>query len=531
MVSLLLGATLFQTAALNVIADKIDTSIDVLHYEFTIELPDRGAQFDATARLTVLRLRASPVLRLNLDGAMTVSAAEVNGVPLAPDRWRQQADTLILALGDGVGDTVAVRLSYAGTPKRGLRIGTNVHGHPVAFADNWPNHARAWLPTHDHPSDKASVTWHIAVPAGWQAIANGAPAGVDTIPGGTGRTVWHWDESRPIPVHTMVIGAGAFAIGLVDSSSAVPHALWTYPEDSAFAATKPFARVQTMLDVLTAFIGPFPYDKLVHVESTTRFGAMENSSAIFYNQAAYAERRLGEGTVAHETAHQWFGDAVAQRDWHHLWLSEGLSTYMAALFYDLIGERERFHERLRDARDSYLASEDVAVAILDTSEVDPGELLTANHYDKGALVMHMLRREVGDTTFRGIVREYYRRYRDSTALSGDLAAIASELAGRDLTWFFEQWLTQPGYPVLDVAWRPVAGTDSVELTVREVQRPEWGRYVLSVPVTVVGSGERLTTVRLTNGVVIRVPAPQAPTEILLDPEGDLLAEFRVRRGG
>src|SRR5690606_19916934 len=255
-----------------------------------------------------------------------------------------------------VGDTITVEVAYEGRPDDGLIIGPNVHGRRTAFADNWPNRARFWFPSIDHPGDKATVAFAVSAPEPWVVIANGerrddvaleppAPAAGSTAR----RTVWRWATDTPIPTYTMVVGAAEFAIGRAGDACApsgdrcIETTWWVFPPDTAHAA-RVFGRADEMVAFYSELVALFPYEKLAHVQSSTRYGGMENVTAIFYDERAIAAGRDIEGTVAHETAHQWFGDAVTESDWHHLWLSEGFATYFGALFFEHADGVERFRE-------------------------------------------------------------------------------------------------------------------------------------------------------------------------------------------
>jgi len=266
--------------------------------------------------------------------------------------------------------------------------------------------------------------------------------------------------------------------------------VWTFPQDSAFAVSGPFRRAADIVDVFTRQFGPFPYEKLAHVESSTRFGGMENSSAIFYDEKKYADRQMVEGVVAHETAHQWFGDAVTEADWHHLWLSEGFAEYFGVQFSEAMRESTTFRANLENIRRVYLASDVVSRPVIDTAEHDLFKLLNRNNYQKGALILHMLRRELGDSVFFAGLASYQATYRDSTALTSDFAATMERVAGRSLRTFFVQWLLKPGYPQLYVTSRCEGGQLHVEL--EQTQPESWGLWSLELPATVGGQRTRVT---------------------------------------
>ena len=276
-------------------------------------------------------------------------------------------------------------------------------------------------------------------------------------------------------------------------------------------------------------VGPFPYASLAHVESSTRFGGMENSTAIFYDEKRYHQQNLGEPVVAHETAHQWFGDAVTEGDWHHLWLSEGFATYLAALWRAHADGDSAFRAGMRRMADEVFESKEVGQPILDTTARDLVGLLNSNNYQKGAWVLHQLRGLVGDSAFFSGLRRYYSTFRDSTALSADFARIMSEAAGRDLDWYFRQALTQPGYPVLDLKWTHKGKKLTVDIT--QTQPVEWGEFQIpslillvdDVPVRLHVQGRQ--TRQVVEGI------SHKPKRIEVDPKGWWLMKTTVNANG
>jgi aminopeptidase N len=293
----------------------------------------------------------------------------------------------------------------------------------VAFADNWPERARYWIPTLDHPRDKALVDFCLTAPRGWRLVAPGRAEPLRC-----------YGERHAIPTYTMVLGAGEFTVSnhrpLIHDRDTIPIQIWAYPEDSGFADSVPFRRATEIVETMERLVGPFPYEKLAHVESSTRYGGMENSSAIFYAEKRYVDRTMREGVVRHETAHQWFGDAVTAREWPHLWLSEGFASYFDAVIGAALDGDSVLTGAMRRSAESYFVSAVVDRPVVDTAEHDPMKLLNANSYQKGAWVLHMLRGLVGDSTFFRGIREYYRVYRDSTAVSEEFQQVMEQVAHR-----------------------------------------------------------------------------------------------------
>jgi aminopeptidase N len=428
------------------------------------------------------------------------------------------------------GDTLHTSIRYHGPVRDGLVIRTDSLGRRTVFADNWPDRAHHWLPLEDHPSDKAMVSISVEVPPDMQVVATGVLQRVDTLP--RGRTVWHFEQRQRIPPYGIVFGAGRLATTTLPDAACpircVPQAVVTSVEDSAWAVNGPFRRTGDMLEFFSRLIGPFPYDRLSHVQSTTIFGGMENPTAIFYDTEAYATHRLQEETVAHETAHQWFGDAVTEDDWHHLWLSEGFATYFAALWVRQAEGDSAFSALMQRHRQAVILSRSTERPILDSAATDLMGLLNSNNYPKGALVLHALRGLIGDSAFTAGIRDWYRTYRDSTALSADFAAVMGRAAGEDLGWYFNQALTQPGYPKLAVRWKHARR--QLTFTIRQTQPAAWGSYRLPGLVLDVDGRRIPVDVAGVETVLTLTDVREAPKRIVVDPDGWWLVEAKVANG-
>jgi aminopeptidase N len=517
------------------------SGIDVVSYGFQVILPDTGAAIAARAIVVFLRgAQAADTLALDLVGCSVDSVGSHGGArggPFVRLPFAYDGATLRIPLPRRApGETENVTVFYRGAPRDGLIIERNARGRRSAFGDNWPERARDWLPTVDTPADKAEVLWLVSAPADWRVVANGRLARRGRSP--DGRTWWAYEEHRPIPTYTMVIGAAPFTVShrrpVVSGRDTIPIEVWAYPEDSAWADSVPFRRVTEIVETLQHLVGPFPYEKLAHVESTTRYGGMENSSAIFYAQRGYAARRMGEAVVRHETAHQWFGDAVTERDFHHLWLSEGFASYFDLVVGAALDGDSVLTRGMARAAQAYLRSSDVNRPVLDTAVTDLTRLLNTNSYQKGAWVLHMLRGVIGDSTFWRGIRTYYRRYRDSSVTSDDFERVMEGVSGDTLGWFFTQWLRQPGYPQLDVAWRADRDGGRVTLEVRQTQPDAWGRYrIPAVPVEFRRAGRLLGrhTFALKGEAaaqVVTTVLDEAPDAVVVDPDGTLLMTARVR---
>jgi aminopeptidase N len=514
-------------------------AFDALDYALTLELPDTGSSIRGTATIRVQRTAPSDSLVLDLLD-LSVSRALVNGKTA---RFWPVNGGVAVALPKGSAGQFDVTVDYAGAVVDGLIVRRDSAGRWTYFGDNWPNRARHWIPSIDHPSDKATVTWRVIAPPAQIVVANGKLVSTRDLRGrdGSPRKEWTWREGRRIPVYLMVVAAaplvaydlGETSCGLADMQRCVPQAVYTAPEQKAFSPG-PFARAGEMVQLFARLVGPFPYEKLDHLQSSTRFGGMENASAIFYADEGFRRGTMGDGVVAHETAHQWFGDAVTERDWPHLWLSEGFATYFAALWTRAARGESAFRAQMADIRRTILA-DSISVTkrpVIDTIETNLFALLNRNSYEKGGFVLHMLRNEIGDRAFFDALRAYYAAHKHATATTDDLRAAMEREAKRPMIWFFDQWLRRPGFPSVTAEWSYDGGAKEVAITVS--QGSAFGNFQFPLTVAVIdsaGGQHRATLTMPATGAVgtLRVPLATAPANVVLDPDVDLLAQLQVIR--
>ena len=500
--------------------------VDILHYRISLDIGETGKAIRGEATILAEMLAGDrEILPLDL-GLLTVDQVTVAGVNAD---FEHLDNRLRITLGDGhaKGDTVEVSVVYHGEPMDGLFIQANKFGDRSVFADNWPNRARHWFPGVDHPYDKATVEFIVTAPAAYDVVANGRLLETTTVSPERKRT--HWKTEAPIPTYCMVIGAARFSIIRPGSWQGIPVSYYLFPGDRD-AGTTDFSRSSDMLAFFTDLIGPYPYAKLALVQSSTRFGGMENASAIFFSEKSITGTRRNEAVVAHEIAHQWFGDSVTESDWHHLWLSEGFATYFGALFFEEADGVERFHQMLSRSRARYIEANRRAPApVFNPAITDLFDLLNAYNYSKGGLVLHMLRGLMGDAAFFDGIRRFYHEFRDQTVLTGDFQTVMEARHGRSLDWFFDQWIYRAGHPVVEATWTwdDQRGEVTVHLNQIQPQMPFRLPFTLAF---VSGDREQRRLVELLDrSHVFRFDLDEAPGEILLDPDGWMLMEARVRR--
>ena len=236
---------------------------------------------------------------------------------------------------------------------------------------------------------------------------------------------------------------------------------------------------------------------------------------------------MAELTVAHETAHQWFGDAVTAREWAHVWLSEGFATYFAELWTEHAVGDSAFSASMARIRDQIVRAEEVATRpVIDTTQTNLMELLNTNSYQKGGWTLHMLRHTIGTDTFWTGIREYYARYQNQNASTDDLREIMERVSGTELRWFFTQWLTRSGVPALAGTWSYDAAAKQVIVNVRQVQSGDAYRLPLEIGITTSPSAApRVERVDVTGREAkFTFAADAEPQSVVLDPNTWLLME-------
>ncbi|MEL7003407.1 MAG: M1 family metallopeptidase [Bacteroidota bacterium] len=443
--------------------------IDLQHYTFDIRLSDKTDKIEVIADVKIrFKQRISGFIldlvkkRGNGKGMSILSVFENSN----PIQFEHDGDQISFQIPTtNIGEVRVYQIKYEGVPADGLIISKNKHGDRTFFGDNWPDRAKNWLPTVDHPSDKSTVEWIITAPSHYQSIGNGIKVEDTNI--SEELTVTRWKTEVPIPTKVMVIGAARFAVEYQGEIDGVSVSSWVYPQDRD-EGFYDYSYASPIMDYFLGHVGPYPFQKLANVQSKTRFGGMENAGNIFYSENSIDGKGTAEALVAHEVAHQWFGNSASELNWHHIWLSEGFATYFTNLYIENKYGRNQFVERLTQERNRVIAySKENLVPIVNTEVTDYMKLLNANSYQKGGWVLHMLRKELGDRIFWKGIRKYYDTYKLSNALSEDLRTVMESVSGKDLNQFFNQWLYKPGQPSLDVSWS--SSSKELELDISQTQ--------------------------------------------------------------
>ena len=436
--------------------------------------------------------------------------------------FRHVNDTLTLFPNHGhVGDVMVYEIIYRGIPADGLVIGENKFNQRTFFGDNWPNRARNWIACNDHPSDKALVHFSVEAPDYYEVVSNGIKTEEKSILGNRKKTVYRTEYELPTKV--MVVGIADFVIKELYAQENTILTSWVYPEDE----TNGFKDMEVAKDPFQFFvknIGPYPFEKLANVQSTTRFGGMENAGCIFYDENAVKGEGTMENLIAHEIAHQWFGNSASESDWCHLWLSEGFATYFTNLHIEHKYGRDAMNSQLEKDKNRIIKfSKQFNRPLVDTITTNLMQLLNPYAYQKGSWVLHMLRHKIGDELFWLGIRKYYDTYKYSNASSEDFISIMETMSEHDLADFFNQWLKRDYHPQLKISKKNKC--KGKLLTIEQVQNGELFHIDLEVEIVLKDGTTKIETITdLGRLKKIKLRDNQKIIQINIDPNNNLLYE-------
>ncbi len=508
--------------------------------ELTLDVPNKSVHGSAT--LDFERQSGDTEKKLVLDavGFELEKVELVSGEDATPAPFEYDGDKLAIDLnGKRRGK---VRVSYRATPKRGLYFLTpdaKVKDRPrQVWSQCQDEDARYWFPCLDKPHVKMTSEIRVTVPAGWVALSNGEPRPVEKKKGGW---TYHFALNQPHPAYLVTLVAGEFAV--VEGESAelgrrkVPVAYYVPPARKRDVA-RSFGETPRMIELFSERTGvAFPWSRYSQVVvSDFIFGGMENTTATTLYEYALLDERAGldvssQDLVAHELAHQWFGDFVTCRDWSHGWLNEGFATYFEHIEREARLGRDEYDYGVAADLDAYLgeANGRYMRPIVCRDYQAPIDLFDRHLYEKGGLVLHMLRRKLGDDAFWDGVRLYLERHAHGIVETNDLMRALEEASGKSLERFFDQWVYRPGHPDLRVK---ITWEDGL-LTVEAKQKQKTGdvavfAYPLEVLVkTKSGEVERHRRIVTETADTLVVRLAERPRYVVFNPDQSIVGAIQV----
>lgn len=417
---------------------------------------------------------------------------------------------------------------YFRTPEMGYK-----RGDTHLFTQGEPIEARHWYPCPDAPNQKFTSEITCRIPEGMTVISNGRKVSEATEPA-TGLVAVTWRQEKPHANYLISLCAGYFK-KIEDRYRDIPLAFYTPPSDINEAMNS-FRDTKDMMAFFEEEIGvPYPwpkYDQVVVNDFVA--GGMENTSATTLTDHtlftdATENLRSSQGLVAHELAHQWFGDLVTCKDWSSLWLNEGFATYYAHLYDGHKHGRDFLLYGLYNSARGIVNRTD-ARPIVERKYDQPGEMFSYLAYQKGGWVLHMLRSQLGEQLYRRCIKTWLERHAYGSVVTEDLNRVIEELSGRSYDQFFDQWVYHGGVPELEVAYAWDVRTKLARISLNQNQRLGEGVLLFNFPLTVrfktkSGTVDHAITVKQ-KSEDFYFALEAAPVTVRIDPEYTLLARVK-----
>ena len=517
---------------------ELDADLVEVRLDLALDLEQHAVSGSVVNRFVCLR-DATRSLSLHARGLEISSVRDERGRELS---WRLEGERVLVALPEehAAGSELALEVRYRAHPETGLHFVESADGSPQVWSQNEPSDARAWIPTWDEPNDRARFDARITLGGGLELLANGVR--LERIENADGTRTFHWREERPIPAYLFAIAAGRWT-----SASAqwrgLPLGMFAPPGTPPEVLARAFEDTQDILDFESERFGqPFPWPRYdqVCVDDFVMAG-MENAgmtlltSAILHDeleeQDEIGERRM---LLAHETAHQWFGDLVTCLGWRNLWLNEAWASYAELLYLERREGAARTALWFERYREIYLArGEETRLPLSETWRGHASERLCHHEYDKGPWVLRMLEHELGSGDFWRGTRHYLEAHHDGFVTTEDFARAFLESTGRNVLPFLQQWVEGGGHPVLGLAFTESAA--GLNLRVEQHQRTDELVPLFDVPLELElffadGSTRReRLRVHAASEEFVLAAGPAPLVDLVADPEGMLLCELALEK--
>jgi aminopeptidase N len=516
-----------------------DREVEVLHLalDVTPDFKRRAVSGKATLQFKPI---VKPVREIRLD-AVDLSVEDVTSTERIRN-YQVTEDNIVVTFVDEIAPNkeASVTVIYHAEPTEGLYFRTPEMGYKEGdthlFTQGEEIEARHWYPCFDSPNMKFTSEITCRIPDGMTSISNGRLVSREKDPN-TGLMVFHWSQEKPHANYLISLCAGYFK-KIEDKFRDIPIAFYT-PASEINEAQTSFRDTKDMLTFFEKEIGvPYPWAKYDQV-CVNDFveGGMENTSCTTLTDNtlftdATENIRNSEGLVAHEMAHQWFGDLVTCKDWSQIWLNESFATYYETLYNEHKNGRDNMlYELYGRARQITGITNDVN-AIVRRNYDNSHDMFGYLSYPKGGWVLHMLRSQLGPDLYRRCIKTYLERHEYGNVVTDDLRSVIEEITGRSFDQFFDQWLYHGRQPQLDVTYSWEENTKLAKLTIRQTQKVDENVVLFNFPLTIrfkgkSGATDKQITVK-EKEEDFYFPLDASPEIVRVDPEYTLLAKTTFR---
>ncbi len=509
-----------------------DCPVAITHTRLDLE-PDLGGR-KLRGRVTLsLRSRQDELAAVELDAVdMTIAAVTVDDAPAPATHYDGKRLRVELGRTYRRGETFGLAVAYACAPVRGLYFVGPDEAHPGRPLECWTQgqdeDSRFYFPCMDAPLVKSTSEVLCTAPAGLFVLSNGDLREQRDL--GDGRVLWHYALEVPHSPYLVTLVCGRFAEIKTRAPETGVEVYYYGPQGREADIERSLRATPAIIDFFSKTIGVrYPFSRYSQIfVSDFIFGGMENTSATTLTAEAMLDERAAldqdmDYLVAHELAHQWWGDLVTCREWPEAWLNEGFATYFEYVWRTHAHGRDEADVELLGDLDGYLdEAGEYQRPIVCRQFEEPIDLFDRHLYEKGGRVLHMLRQELGDAVFWRAIRLYAERHARGSVETRDLARAVEEAAGRNLDRFFHQWIDQSGHPELECTWQ--WDGDKRVGSLRVEQKQEGDKvYEFATSVRVeVGGQERDEPLRISErSHTFELRLPEAPMQVVFDP-GDVL---------
>jgi aminopeptidase N len=498
-------------------------NFDVIYYELDISVNPETEILDGSVNIQAIsEVDGLTQMTLDLFDNMTVSTVSGN-----VNNYTHANNLLILDLDRtyNLSETISVTVFYSGFPTRVGDFNPFVFDQTrgVISSESCPFYARCWWPCKDRPDDKAqTMDIKITVPLNLTVASNGALVNVEN--NGDGTKTHNWQVRNPIPTYLVAVTISDYQVmrdEYIDSEQDTLQIMHFVLPEHYNDATTYFAHVNQSINILSSYFGKYPFmnEKYGIAEYVGYWAGMEYQTLTCI-APAYISR---EDILVHELAHQWWGDCVSPKDFHHTWLSEGFAVFAEALYYGHLEGQEKYFD--------YMNNENSALNLKGRmyrdNVTDPDEVYGYIVYNKGAWVIHMLRHVVGEEKFWAALNEYFNRHKYDSATTEDFLDACETVTGDSLDWFFHQWVYEPNYPTYAYGWQRelMTGGYVYKLFIDQVQTNA-PLFKMPVDLTLVSENSDTTiTVMVEDSSQSYILTPaECLTDIIIDKDNWILKE-------